>query len=159
MITLLPFIVIVIVIIDVPFFLMPVVHCQLRQTHTFVLCYFLAPTSYKKSALIPARPFAPLIVIGHYFSFFISSICGFHKSDPQVPLLHLYFLLIIGFQMVYLTVIIFRNPIVTGTSVLGIKFEGGVAIAADTLGIVHYYNFYFILQFLRFATIQVFPAI
>lgn len=61
--------------------------------------------------------------------------------------------------MVYLTVIIFRNPIVTGTSVLGIKFEGGVAIAADTLGIVHYYNFYFILQFLRFATIQVFPAI
>eukprot|EP01147_Barroeca_monosierra_P006495 gene6495-9368_t len=26
------------------------------------------------------------------------------------------------------------NPIVTGTSVLGIKFEGGVAIAADTLG-------------------------
>lgn len=27
-----------------------------------------------------------------------------------------------------------RNPTVTGTSVLGVKFEGGVAIAADMLG-------------------------
>lgn len=28
----------------------------------------------------------------------------------------------------------FRNPSVTGTSVLGIKFEGGVMLAADMLG-------------------------
>ncbi len=28
----------------------------------------------------------------------------------------------------------FRDPIVTGTSVLGIKFVGGVMICADTLG-------------------------
>ena len=28
----------------------------------------------------------------------------------------------------------FRQPIVTGTSVIGIKFDGGVLIAADTLG-------------------------
>lgn len=27
-----------------------------------------------------------------------------------------------------------REPIVTGTSVIGIKYEGGVIIAADTLG-------------------------
>lgn len=27
-----------------------------------------------------------------------------------------------------------RNPMVTGTSVLGVKFEGGVVIAADMLG-------------------------
>ncbi|XP_025214641.1 proteasome subunit beta type-4 isoform X1 [Theropithecus gelada] len=29
---------------------------------------------------------------------------------------------------------LFRNPMVTGTSVLGVKFEGGVVIAADMLG-------------------------
>ena len=28
----------------------------------------------------------------------------------------------------------FRHPMVTGTSVLGITFNGGVMIAADTLG-------------------------
>lgn len=28
----------------------------------------------------------------------------------------------------------FRNPMVTGTSVLGVKFTGGVIIAADMLG-------------------------
>ena len=29
---------------------------------------------------------------------------------------------------------IFRQPIVTGTSVIGVEFDGGAVIAADTLG-------------------------
>lgn len=34
--------------------------------------------------------------------------------------------------------IFYRYPITTGTSVLGICFNGGVAIAADTLGTVQF---------------------
>ena len=33
-----------------------------------------------------------------------------------------------------------RDPYVTGTSVLGITFKGGVMIAADTLGEPHTYT-------------------
>ena len=34
----------------------------------------------------------------------------------------------------YIFIYTYRSPIVTGTSVLAIKFDGGIAIAADMLG-------------------------
>ena len=35
---------------------------------------------------------------------------------------------------IYMIILSFRYPSVTGTSVLGVKFNGGVVIAADKLG-------------------------
>lgn len=35
----------------------------------------------------------------------------------------------------FILVIILRTPITTGTSVLGVKFDGGVVLAGDMLGL------------------------